>query len=60
MPDSHIPELRPWEGSWIVSRRDTGEVVGEFFSRQHVAMFNPDRVIIETAGAYLARLNPKA
>lgn len=52
-----VPELLPYEGSWIVSRRDTGEVVGEFFSRQQVEMFNPTRVVIEGAGRYLARLN---
>ena len=52
-----VPELLPHEGSWVVSRRDTGEVVGEFFSRQQVEAFSPDRVIIEGAGRYLARLN---
>jgi hypothetical protein len=52
-----IPELNDGSGSWIVSRRDTGEVVGEFFARQHVEMFNPDKVTIETARRYLERVN---
>lgn len=44
-------------GSWIVSRRDTGLVVGEFFDERIVRRFNPDVVMIETAHEYLARLN---
>ncbi len=52
-----IPTLTDGSGSWIVSRRDTGEVVGEFFTRQNVEAFNLDRVIIETARQYLERIN---
>jgi hypothetical protein len=43
--------------SWIVTRKATGEVIGEFFTRRAVDRFNPDRCLIETAHEYLARLN---
>ncbi len=52
-----IPELDHYSGSWIVSRKDTGEVVGEFFDRKTVERFNPELVTIETAYQYLCRIN---
>ena len=52
-----IPELEPHCGSWVVTRRDTGEVIGEFFHRPNVEKCNPDRVTIETALQYLVRIN---
>jgi hypothetical protein len=44
-------------GSWVVTRRATGEVIGEFFDPRTVARFNPETCIIETALAYLGRIN---
>ena len=44
-------------GSWVVTRRATGEVVGEFFNWRTVRQFNPAAVVIETAGEYLSRIN---
>lgn len=44
-------------GSWVVSRRSTGEVIGEFFDRRNVDSFNPATCIVETAGEYLSRIN---
>ena len=52
-----IPELGPHSGSWVVSRKDTGAVVGEFFERKNVEKFNPEKVIIENAYQYLCRIN---
>ena len=52
-----IPALPHGCNSWIVTRRDTGAVVGEFYDARIVARFNPERVIIETAADYLVRLN---
>jgi len=46
-----------WSGSWIVTRRDTGEVLGEFYSPTLVAKFNPAVVLVETAHQYLCRFN---
>ena len=54
---SHIPPLERHCGSWVVTVRDTGEVVGEFFDRRNVERFNPAKVVIETAYQYLVRLN---
>lgn len=52
-----IPALEHHCGSWVVSRKDTGEVVGEFFNRSNVEKFNPEKVVIETALQYLNRVN---
>ena len=52
-----IPALEPHCGSWIVTRKADGQVVGEFFERRSVERFNPENVIIETAAQYLGRLN---
>lgn len=43
--------------SWVVTRRDTGAVVGEFYDARVVAKFNPERVTIETAHEYLSRIS---
>lgn len=46
-----------WSNSWVVTRKSTGEVIGEFTSRRLVERFNADVVIIETAHEYLCRIN---
>lgn len=43
--------------SWVISRKETGEVIGEFFDHRTVERFNPKTCLIETAGQYLCRLN---
>ena len=45
---------------WVVTRRDTGELVREF-SRDSklIHRFNPDKVNVETVSAYLARIHRK-
>lgn len=45
--------------SWIITRKSTGEVIGEFFDRRSVARFNPATCLIETVGDYLTRFNAK-
>lgn len=52
-----IPELERHCGSWIVSRRDTGEVAFETFERSVVERLDPAKAIIETAAQYLGRLH---
>jgi len=52
-----IPELEPNCGSWIVTRKRDGHVIGEFFSRGVVGQFRRDEYLIETAAQYLTRLN---
>lgn len=44
-------------GSWVITRKASGEVIGEFYDRSIVARFNPDTCLIETALAYLQRIN---
>ncbi|WP_186107301.1 hypothetical protein [Burkholderia gladioli] len=56
----HIPPLEPHCGSWTVSRKSDGEVIGEFFERRNVEMFNPEKVLIETTLQYLVRINRTA
>jgi hypothetical protein len=34
------PQLPHFNGSWIVKRRATGEVIGEFFNPDNVRKFN--------------------
>lgn len=41
----------------IVTRKATGEVVGEFYSRKAVEGLDRAKFRIETAGDYLARIN---
>lgn len=53
----HVPALEPHCGSWILTRRATGEVIGEVYDRAHVVRFNPATVLIETAAQYLGRIN---
>ena len=44
--------------SWIVTRKETGQVIGEFFcTAAMAARFNPDKVLVESAGEYLGRIN---
>lgn len=43
--------------SWVLSRRDTGEVICETYSPKIVAAANPDKVLVEPAHDYLCRLN---
>lgn len=52
-----IPPLEPHCGSWIITRRASGEVIGEFSERSNVEKFNPETCLIETAAQYLGRLN---
>lgn len=52
-----IPELEPHCGSWIVTARRDGKVVGEFYSRSLVERINTERYSVETAAQYLGRLN---
>lgn len=52
-----IPPLDHYSGSWVVCRKDTGAVVGEFYDRRTVERFNADKVTIETAYVYLCRIN---
>jgi hypothetical protein len=54
-----IPELEPYCGSWVVTRKATDEVIGEFFNRHNVEKFNPDTCLIETTAQYLGRINRK-
>jgi hypothetical protein len=44
-------------GSWVVTRKATGEVIGEFFDPKNVAKFNPATTTVEPIGVYLARMN---
>lgn len=43
--------------SWIVSRRATGEVIGEFFEWRQVSRFDPRTCLIEISSQYLERIN---
>ncbi len=52
-----IPELEHHCGSWVATRRETNEVIGEFYVRANVEKFDPKKVLIETAAQYLARIN---
>ena len=52
-----IPPLEHDSNSWVVTRKATGEVIGEFFDRRNVEKFNPATCQIETSGQYLSRLH---
>lgn len=54
-----IPELEHSCGSWVVTRKKDGTVIGEFFKRQRdfVERFNLEKVTVETTLQYLVRIN---
>lgn len=56
-PEPRIPALEPHCGSWIVVRRATGEVVGEFFDKASVERFDPAVCEVRTAQQHLAAVN---
>ena len=51
------PELPHGCGSWVVTDKATGKAVAELFTASAVARVNRERYSVETAVAYLARLN---
>jgi hypothetical protein len=59
-PGLVIPELEPHCGSWVVSRKAGGAVIGEFFARSTVERFNPTTCRVETTAQYLARIKNAA
>ena len=56
-PITHPLPRHPMSNSWVVTRRDTGTVVGEFYDARIVERFNPEKALVETAHAYLCRIN---
>lgn len=51
------PDLPHGCGSWIVTRRDTGDAVLETFSRKVAESVNLGPYRVESALAYLQRVN---
>ena len=51
-----VPPLDRWSGSWVVTRRSDGKVIGEFYDRRNVERFNSTKVVVETAHQYLVRV----
>lgn len=47
-------------GSWIVTRRDTGEAVAELWTRGAADKVNPERYQVHTALDYLVSINGRA
>lgn len=43
--------------SWIVTRKDDGSVIGEFYDGQIVSRFNPETTNVQSALDYLQGLN---
>lgn len=58
--DDYIPALPPGCGSWVVVSRETGKAIGEYFERRSLRRFDPDKVHILTALAWLQRVNEEA
>ena len=54
---SHIPILEHYCNSWIVTRKSTNVVIGEFYNINNVSKFDPEKCLIETSAQYLAKLN---
>ncbi|MFC8688188.1 hypothetical protein [Brevibacillus porteri] len=54
-----VPERDHFSGSWIVTRKTDGSVIGEFYDLKNVEKFNPDTCQVETAYQYLCRINNK-
>jgi len=55
-----IPPALPYgNGSWIVKRKATGEVIGEFFSADNVRKFNGANCEAIPIGEHLASLSQR-
>jgi hypothetical protein len=54
---SVIPDSPVSCNSWVLTRIETGEVLGEVYDPRLVDRVNPERVRVETAYAYLVRVN---
>jgi hypothetical protein len=52
-----IPELDHFSGSWVVTRKVDGSVIGEFYERGNVEKFNSETCVVETRYQYLCRIN---
>ena len=46
-----------FSGSWVVTEKLTGKVIGEFFNQKTVEKINTKKYLVETAGQYLGRIN---
>tara|TARA_B100000497_G_C7267449_1_gene188012 strand:+ start:112 stop:321 length:210 start_codon:yes stop_codon:yes gene_type:complete len=53
----NIPKLEPWCNSWIISCKDTGEVLFETYSIDVVNRISQTRCIVKTAYQHLTDLN---
>ncbi len=56
---SELPALPRdrWSNSWVVTRCDSGEVLGEFYDSAVITKLDRSKMRIETAHAYLCRFN---
>lgn len=54
--EDDIPTLEHHCNSWVVIRKDDGQVIGEFTQRSSLVRFNADRVEIKTTAKYLGSL----
>lgn len=45
------------DGSWIITRKETGEAVVEIFDVNILPLINTEKFVIETARVYLERIN---
>lgn len=57
MPTTIPPPLPDGCNSWIAIRRETNEVIGEFWHWRNVARFNSDTVEVLPTVEYLRRVN---
>lgn len=57
MPNITIPKLDHFSGSWVVTRKADGSVIGEFYNSDNVRLFNLNTCRIETTLQYLNRIN---
>lgn len=55
----NIPELEDHCNSWIVTRKETGDVVFETSNRAILYMLDPEKALIKTAAQHLADLNQR-
>lgn len=58
----HLPPLRPWEGSWAIVHKATGQCVLELFKvdRRRAMRMNGEAYFARPIGEHLAMVNAAA
>ena len=52
-----VPELKHYEGSWVIKHKASGHIFMETFDKQIIEMLDEDKYEVFPIGEHLASLN---